>query len=79
MTRLELPLQGRTLKATGDLVLHAELNLVIKTNQGFWRPAVFRIDSGTEMTTMLAARAKAWDLPIPKRLIPGLTLHGQEV
>ncbi len=39
----------------------------------------FRVDSGTEMTTMLVEDAKDLDLPIPKRPVRGLTLHGLEV
>jgi hypothetical protein len=67
MRRLELPLVFRILRATGDLVLRAELELAIKTRQGTWKETAFLVDTGTEMTTMWAATAKAWDLPIPKK------------
>jgi hypothetical protein len=73
MSRLELPLESRILRVTGDRVLYAELKVSIKTNQGIWLPVDFRVDSGTEMTTMLAARAKKWDLPIPKKPVWGVT------
>jgi len=39
----------------------------------------FRVDSGTEMTTMAAVDARKLDLPIPKRPVPGPTLYDQEV
>ena len=51
MTQLELPLQWRTLRATGDVLLRAEVVLALKTNRGTWDDALFRVDSGTEMTT----------------------------
>src|SRR5262249_40554273 len=79
MARLEVALAHRKLRSTGDLVLHAELELEAKTNQGTWEPLTFRVDPGTEMTTMPAAKAKDLDLPIPKRPARGLALHGHEV
>jgi hypothetical protein len=79
MSRLEVPLLARTLKTTGDDVVRAELVLELKTNPGTWVKARFRVDPGTEMTTMLAGDAKGLDLPIPKRPVRGLNLQGQEV
>jgi hypothetical protein len=79
MSRLEVPLISRTLKATGDDVLRAELNLELKTNQGTWQAVNFLVDPGTEMTTMPACDAKNLDLPIPRRPIRGLSFQGQEV
>jgi hypothetical protein len=79
MNRLEVPLQARTLRTTGDLVMRAELVLSIKTSRGTWQDALFLVDSGTEMTTMEAAEARRHDLPIPRRPVPGLNLHGREV
>jgi hypothetical protein len=61
------------------LVLRAELDLELKTNQGTWETVTFLVDSGTEMTTMLAGDAKKVDLPIPKRPVRGLTFQGKEV
>jgi hypothetical protein len=40
MSRLEVPLIERKLQSTGDLVLHAELALEIKTNQGGWMKTI---------------------------------------
>ncbi len=79
MSRLILPLAHKKLRTTGDVVLHPELNLTIKTNQGTWEPVVFLVDPGTEMTTMAAADAKDMDLPIPRRPVSGLTFRGLEV
>jgi len=79
MSRLEVPLRYRTLQATGDTVLWADLILSLKTNRGVWKEIPFRVDSGTEMTTMVAFEARKLDLPIPKHPVPGLVLYGQEV
>jgi hypothetical protein len=67
MSRLEVPLLSKMVWATGDLVLRAELDLLIRDENGIWRPETFRVDSGTEMTSMAAARARALDLPIPQQ------------
>ena len=79
MSRLEVPLQHRTLRATGDTVLWADLVLSFKTNRGAWEEVPFRVDSGTEMTTMPAYDAKSLDLPIPRKPVSRLVLYGQEV
>jgi hypothetical protein len=79
MSRLEVPLGYRTLRATGDTVLSADLVLSLRTNGGAWEEVPFRVDSGTEMTTMLAVDARKLDLPLPKTPVSGLVLYGQEV
>jgi hypothetical protein len=79
MSRLEVPLKYRTLRATGDTVLWARLVLSLKTDQGAWKDLPFRVDPGTEMTTMPAFEARKLDLPIPKHPVSRLVLHGQEV
>jgi hypothetical protein len=79
MSRLEVPIRGRTLRTTGDFVLRAELVLSLKTDRGTWHHVLFLVDSGTEMTTMEASEARRPALPIPRKPVPGLTLHGQEV
>jgi hypothetical protein len=79
MSRIEIPLAHRTLRSTGDDVLRAELDLELKTNQGTWETVRFRVDPGTEMTTMLAVDAKDLDVPMPKWPVRGLSLQGQEV
>jgi len=65
MSRLEVPLLSKKVWATGDIVLRAELDLLIRDDNGALRPETFRVDSGTEMTSMAAARATALGLPMP--------------
>src|SRR2546423_14151110 len=79
MSRIELPLAYRRLKTTGDVVVRAELDLELATDHGTWVTVGFVVDSGTEITTMLAADARYRNLPIPRRPVSGLALHGQEV
>ncbi len=79
MSRLEVPLAFRKLRATGDLVVRAELVLAIKTDHGTWELVTFLVDSGTEMTTMPAAEAKKQNVPMPKHPVAGLTFQGLEV
>jgi hypothetical protein len=67
------------LVTTGDEVMHAELNLEVKTNRDAWEMFRFIVDPGTEMTTMPAELARNRDLPIPKRPVRGLNFRGQEV
>jgi hypothetical protein len=66
MSRLEVPLLTKMVWATGDIVVRAELDLLIRDENGVLRPETFRVDSGTVMTSMAAARAKALDLPMPR-------------
>jgi hypothetical protein len=79
MSRLEVPLAFRKLRATGDLVVHAELVLVIKTDRGGWEPFPFLVDPGTEMTTMPAGEARHQNLPMPKTPVSGLAFQGLEI
>jgi hypothetical protein len=76
MTRLAVPLLERKLWATGDVLLRAELQLALKDNAGQWLSETFLVDSGSEMTTMPAYRAKQLDLPVPQRAAPG-AVHSQ--
>jgi hypothetical protein len=76
MSRLVTPLRFHTLWATGDVLVRAELELLLKDNQGSWRPATFRWDSGAEITTMPAWDARQLDLPMPQRAAPGVR-HSQ--
>ena len=66
MPRLEIPLLSKKVWATGDVVIRAEMELLIRDDSGVLRPETFRVDSGTEMTSMAAARARALDLPMPQ-------------
>jgi hypothetical protein len=73
MSRLEVPLLDRKLWATGDVLVRAELNLFLKDSQGNWQQETFRVDSGSEMSTMPAYRARQLGLPIPQKAAPGAT------
>lgn len=73
MTRLVVPLLKRILRTTGDVLLRAELELLLKDANGVWRHAIFRVDSATEMTTMPASEAKRLNLPMPRHAVVGLT------
>ena len=74
MPSLKLPIQGRILWLTGDLLLRAELTLLLRTNQQKWETVDFRLDPGTEMTTMPASEARKLDLPMPQNPVPGLVM-----
>jgi hypothetical protein len=75
MSRLEVPLLHRTLWATGDVLLRAELRLLLKDRNGIWKPRRFRVDSGSEMTTMFAFLARQLNLPFPPKAVPGVVHH----
>jgi hypothetical protein len=78
MSRVEIPLGFRRSTTTSDKVLRADVAPELRTNQNTWRRVSFLFDSGTEMTTMPADRARNLDLPIPRRPVRGLTFRGQE-
>ncbi len=71
MSRLEVPLKHRTLWSTGDILVHGEVELLLKTN-GTWVRERFLVDSGSEMTTMSAFKARQLDLPLPLHAVPGV-------
>ena len=71
MSRLEVPLLGKPVWKTGEILLRAELDLLIKDNSGGWQAETFRVDPGTEMTSMPAALARSLDLPMPIKPVPG--------
>jgi len=71
MSRVEVPLTHRTLYATGDVLLRAELGLFLKDHSGGWNLQTFLVDSGSEMTTMPAWLARQLDLPMPQRAATG--------
>jgi hypothetical protein len=69
---LRVPLKYRTLKITGEVLLRADLDLLVCSSEKEWSPFTFRVDSGTEMTTLPAFRAKQYRLPYPKEPLRGL-------
>jgi hypothetical protein len=76
MNRLEVPLLRRFLRATGQTLLRAELELWLRDAQNVLQTATFRIDSASEMTTMPASTASRLGLPMPSRPVPNL-IHAQ--
>jgi hypothetical protein len=76
MSRLAVPLVDRKLWATGDVLLRAELELLLKDDSGAWRQQTFLVDSGSEMTTMPAFVAKRLNLPMPRQAASG-AVHRQ--
>src|SRR3954447_12218056 len=73
MARLEIPLIGRKIAATGDIVLRAELDLLLRARDDTLRSVTFRVDTATDMSTMPAWLARQFDLPLPKDRVPNLT------
>jgi hypothetical protein len=71
MSRLVVPLAHTTLWYTGEVVLRAYLDLLLKDASGRWHWQPFRVDWGTDVTSLSAARAKALGLPMPQH---GLTV-----
>ena len=65
MSRLLVPLLGRSVLATGDVLIRGELSVLLRDANGIWKPATFA-DSGTEMPTMPASEAKRLHLPYPQ-------------
>jgi hypothetical protein len=76
MSRLAVPLLYRTLFASGDVLLRAEVDLLIKDDRGVWHQETFRVDSGAEMTTMFAPLAKQLGVPTPQHAVPN-AVHAQ--
>ncbi len=71
MSCLEVPLIGKPLWTSGDVLLRAELDLLMKDNGGARQAVSSRVDSGTEMTLMPAALAGSLDLPMPRAPVHG--------
>jgi hypothetical protein len=71
VSRLEVVISHKILWATGDVLLWADLDLLLKDNLGNWKKETFRVDTGSEITTMPAHLAKQLDLPLPQHVAPG--------
>jgi hypothetical protein len=65
MIRLEQPLNHHFLWSTGDLIVRAELDLLLKDSQNNGHSVTFRVDTASDMTTMSAYDARALGLPLP--------------
>src|SRR3954453_13991483 len=73
MARLEISLIGRRIRATGDIVLRAELDLLLRDQDDALRPLTFRVDTATDMSTIPAWLARQLNLPLPKHRVSNLT------
>jgi hypothetical protein len=73
VSRLIIPVRYQTLWNTGDVLLRVVINLRLKTAQGGWRMARFRVDTATDITTFPAYDAKRLGLPLPQKASPGAT------
>ena len=70
MSRIEILVDHQTIRATGDVRLWANVDLLLKTSAGGFIPVTFRIDTGTDLTTFPAYDAKAAGLPMPQAPSP---------
>src|SRR5687767_12943317 len=61
---LHVPLRGRKLRATNDILVRAEVSLLVRTRKGT-RPFTFRVDPGAEMSCMPAAVARWYQINLP--------------
>ena len=73
MSRLQKPLNERVLWSTGDLILWAELDLLLKDDFGNWQAQTFRVDSATDMTTLPAYDAVLMNIPLRQNAAHGVT------
>jgi hypothetical protein len=71
---LQVPLRGKRLEATGDVLLRAEVVLLLVAVDGNWELTTFRVDSATDMPTMPAAQARMLGLPMPQEPTRGLVV-----
>ena len=76
MSRLVIPIIGKTLWHTGDVRLWAEVHLHLKDGSGNWHRQTFRVDCATDVTTFPAFDAKRMGLPLPAQPSLGVT-HAQ--
>jgi hypothetical protein len=71
MSRLTVPITGKTLWTTGDVRLWTDLDLLLKDNVGQWPKQSFRVDTASDLTTFPAYLARQLDVPMPRRANPG--------
>jgi hypothetical protein len=70
MSRLAIPISRQILWATGDVKLWADVVLLVRDGFGTYIDQVFRVDSGTEITTFPAYDAQQLGLVVPARPAP---------
>lgn len=73
MSRLVVPIRHQTLWATGDILLWANLDLLLKDSSGGWNHKTFQVDTASQLSTMPAYDAKNLGLPMPAKATPGVT------
>jgi hypothetical protein len=71
MSRLVVPVVGRVLFATGDVLLRTQIDLLLKDSAGRFHQRRFRVDTATDVTTFPAHDAKQLGLPIPQHANAG--------
>src|SRR4051794_30536104 len=67
MSRLAIPVSGRPLHATGDVMLSAWVSVDLRDGFGNFTAYDFRVDTGSEITTFPAHEAKRLGLHVPQR------------
>ena len=65
MSRLAIPVSDQKLYATGDVRLWVEVTLWLRGGVGHFKDFLFKVDSGTEITTFPAYDAKQLGLYVP--------------
>src|SRR5213080_4253572 len=77
MSRLQTPLRHQILWSTGDLILRAYLDLLLKDGAGNWHPKTFRVDSASDVATVPAYHAARPECcPYHAPLFPSRTIWG---
>jgi hypothetical protein len=70
MSRLAIPISAKKLWATGDVKLWVEVLLWLRGAAGNYVDRIFRVDSGTEITTFPAFDARQLGLVVPASPAP---------
>ena len=65
MSRLAIPVIGKHLHITGDVLLRTYVVLALKDNMGNFVNRRFQIDTATDVTTFPAFNARQLGLPMP--------------
>ena len=71
MSRLAIPIVGKIVWTTGDVRLWVDIVLELKNSAGAWTQADFRVDTGAQVTTFPAFRARQLLLPLPQKISRG--------
>ena len=78
MSRLEIPIEGKLLSATGDVRLWIKMKVRLKDRVGNWQLEILRVDTATDITTFPAYDARRLGLPMPVHATAGAK-HKQTV